>query len=202
MTARWPDKSRPIGFLLTIFTAGFPAFIYFAYDVVSPSIIALAGVGLLLARLATVPRDAEPIVFFGLMGGIVLLAVAVATGDKTMTLMYPTLVNASLMSLFAVTLWRPPSLAERLARMRGMEVSPEGVAYTRWVTGIWAIFFLFNGSIAGALALRGDIAIWAFYTGVLGYVMAGTLMAAELVFRRFYKARIARQARGADCMPQ
>jgi len=199
MISKWPDRSRLIGFLSTIFTAGFPAFVYFAYDVVSPSIIALAGVGLLLARLATVPRDTEPMVFFGLMGGIVLLAVAVATGDKTMTLMYPTLVNASLMSLFAVTLWRPPSLAERLARMRGMEVSAEGVAYTRWVTGIWAMFFLVNGSIAGALALRGDIAIWAFYTGVLGYVMAGVLMVAELVFRRFYKARIARRA---DCVTQ
>jgi uncharacterized membrane protein len=202
MTAGRPGKSRLIGFLSTIFTAGFPAFIYLAYDVVSPSVIALVGVGLLLARLATVSRDAEPVVFFGLTGGIVLFAVAIATGDKTMALMYPTLVNASLMLLFAVTLWRPPSLAERLARMRGMEVSPEGVAYTRWVTALWALFFLFNGSIAAVLAIRGDIAIWAFYTGVLGYVMAGTLMAAELVFRRFYKARIARQARDADCMPQ
>jgi uncharacterized membrane protein len=202
MTAGRPGKSRLIEFLSTIFTAGFPAFIYLAHDVVSPSVIALVGVGLLLARLATVSRDAEPVVFFGLTGGIVLFAVAIATGDKTMALMYPTLVNASLMLLFAVTLWRPPSLAERLARMRGMEVSPEGVAYTRWVTALWALFFLFNGSIAAVLAIRGDIAIWAFYTGVLGYVMAGTLMAAELVFRRFYKARIARQARDADCMPQ
>jgi uncharacterized membrane protein len=202
MTAGRPGKSRLIGLLSAIFTLGFPAFIFFAHDAVSPSVIALVGVALLLARLATVSRDAEPVISYGLIGGIVLLAIAAATGDRTAMLMYPTLVNASLMALFALTLWRPPSLAERLARMRGMEVSPEGVVYTRRVTALWALFFFFNGSIAGALAIWGDIAAWAFYTGVMGYVMAGALMAAELVFRRFYKARIARQARSADCMPQ
>ncbi len=202
MTARRPGKSRLIGLLSVIFTVGFPAFVFFAHDVVSPSVIALVGVVLLLARLLTVSREAEPIILLGLVGGIVLLAIAAATGDETAMLMYPTVINASLMALFAITLWRPPSLAERLARMRGMEVSPDGVTYTRWVTALWVLFFFLNGTIAAALAIWADIAVWAFYTGVLGYVLAGALMAAELVFRRFYKARIARRVESADCMPQ
>jgi uncharacterized membrane protein len=202
MTAKRPGRSRLIGLLSAIFTVGFPAFIFFAHDLVAPSIIALVGVALLLARLATVSRRAEPVVLVGLAGGAALLAIAAATGNETTMLLYPTLVNASLMGLFAVTLWRPPSLAERLARMQGMEVSPEGVIYTRRVTALWALFFFFNGAIAGVLAIWGDLAIWALYTGVFGYVMAGALMVTELVFRRYYKARIARRASSAECIPQ
>lgn len=202
MSARRPGTSRFIGLVSAIFTLGFPAFVFFAHDAVVPSVIALVGAGLLLARLTTVSRETQPIVIFGLTGGVFLLVIAAVTGDKTTMLMYPTLINASLMVLFAITLWRPPSLAERLARMRGMDVSPEGVTYTRWVTIVWALFFFLNGSIAAVLAVWGDIAIWAFYTGVLGYVMAGIVMAAELIFRRYYKARIARRVRSADCMPQ
>lgn len=202
MTEPRPGRSRLIGLFSAIFTVGFPAFIFFAHDVVAPAVIALVGVGLLLARLFTASRHAEPVVLLGLAAGAALLAVAAATGDQTTMLMYPTLVNASLAALFSITLWRPPSLAERLARMQGMEVSPEGVVYTRRVTAMWVLFFLINGSVAGVLAIWGDLATWAIFTGVLGYVMAGVLMAAELVFRRYYKARLARRAASADCVPQ
>jgi uncharacterized membrane protein len=200
MTAPDPGRLRWIAILSAIFTAAFPAFIYFGREFTTPSVIALTGALLLLARLLTLPRGTDRSRVAGLGCAIALLAVAAVSGMEILTLMYPTLVNASLMVAFAATLWRPPSLVERLGRAWGMKVDPRGAAYRKWVTAVWSLFFLLNGVIAAVLALRGDLATWAFYTGVLGYLMAGLLMAMELVVRHFYKARLARRSARADCL--
>ena len=73
-------------------------------------VAALLAARLLIAR----PRH-------GGLAGLALLAFAVLAmwRDDEFTLrLYPVLVNLTLLALFAWTLWRPPSLIERLARWR------------------------------------------------------------------------------------
>jgi len=192
---------RALLVLSVVFTAAFPAFIFFGRDIVSPAAIALAGAVILGARLFLLPRGASPGTTIAVMAGTAVLALAAVTGWGTYALLYPTVVNAGLMIVFGLTLWSPPSLAERLARLRGEPVSARGVVYTKWVTAMWTIFFFCNGTIAGILALRGDLAAWAFYTGILGYVLAAVLMGSELLFRRFYKARVLSRTENLDCLP-
>ena len=71
-----------------------------------------------------------------------------------------------------------------------MEMSPQGVAYTRVVTFIWCIFFVVNGSISAWLAFFGSTESWALYTGIYAYVAMGVLLGGEYVFRGFYQRKV------------
>lgn len=192
--------AKILAVLSVAFTVAFPALVYFGRDVTPPAVIALLGVVILATRLVTMPRGLGFGTSVPVLAGIVFLTVAGFHGKETLALLYPTLVNGFLMVIFGITLWRPPSLAERLARLHGTPVSEHGVVYTRWVTAVWAGFFFVNGLVAAFLALQGNVAVWALYTGFLGYLFAAALMGAELIFRRFYKARVRRRTRNVDCL--
>lgn len=103
--------------------------------------------------------------------------------------LYPVLVNAIMLSVFAGSLRRPPRIIERFARMADPHFSPAGVAYTRKVTWVWCVFFAVNGTIAASLALYGDWPLWVLYNGVVAYVAAGCLFAGEYLVRRRVRYR-------------
>jgi uncharacterized membrane protein len=105
--------------------------------------------------------------------------------------LYPALVNAVMLVLFATSLWRGPSVVERLARLRETDFPPAAVAYTRRVTQVWCGFFVVNGLIAAATALWASAAVWALYNGLLSYLAMGALMGGEWLVRRRVRGRIA-----------
>lgn len=124
------------------------------------------------------------------LAGALLLAVVTVWGNDWMPLkLYPVLVNAVMLGVFAYSLVTPPSLIERLARMKEPDLAPEGVLYTRRVTQIWCAFFLINGSIALATALWASAAVWSLYNGVIAYAMMGTLFGGEYLVRRRFILR-------------
>ncbi len=92
-------------------------------------------------------------------------------------------VNGSLLVLFGVTLLKPPSMAERLARLKEPDLPPHAVEYTRKVTMAWCVFFLVNGSIAAATSLWGSDAQWALYNGGIAYGLMGVFAGAEYLVR-------------------
>ena len=96
--------------------------------------------------------------------------------------------------LFAMSLWRGPSVVERLARLREPDFPPAAVVYTRRVTQVWCGFFVVNGLIAVATALWASTAVWTLYNGLLSYVAMGVLMGAEWLVRRRVRGRIAAEA--------
>src|SRR6266581_3424726 len=79
-------------------------------------------------------------------------------------------------------LWGPP-MVETFARLRGRELPDEEVVYCRVVTGLWCLFFAFNGGVTLWLALGATLARWTLYTGVVSYMLIGTLFTAEMVYR-------------------
>ncbi|MHC1481364.1 COG4648 family protein [Frateuria aurantia] len=97
---------------------------------------------------------------------------------------YPALVNLALALGFAASLHHGPSAIERLARLNESDLPPEAVAYTRKVTWVWLLFFIVNGSIAGALSQWGSLHWWALYNGGLTYLAMGLLFAGEYCLRR------------------
>jgi len=181
---KWPV----VGVLLALVTLAYPLIIYLSLGRLEPRWLALLLLGLALMRLV-VSRTA---VTWGFAAGALLLAIFSWAGNAWMPLkLYPVVVNAVLLALFAASLAYPPTAIERFARVREPELPPEAVAYTRRVTQVWCLFFIFNGTVALATALWASDAAWTLYNGLVSYCLIGTLMAVEWLVRRRMRARIA-----------
>ncbi|PIQ38454.1 MAG: hypothetical protein COW59_01690 [Lysobacterales bacterium CG17_big_fil_post_rev_8_21_14_2_50_64_11] len=121
-----------------------------------------------------------------------LVVVATLTNAALPLKLYPVLVNALMLILFAGSLWHPPSIIERWQRMKTPVLSDTGVAYTRKVTWVWCVFFVGNGGIALATALWGSDRVWMLYNGSIAYVLMGALYLGEWLLRR--RVQMARMA--------
>lgn len=125
----------------------------------------------------------EPVWRFTAVGALLLVIATFAFNDGLPLKLYPVLVNASLLALFAFSLWKPPTVIERIARFRHPDLPPEGVRWVTGVTKVWCAFFVLNGGIALWTALRASDAAWALYNGAIAYVLIGALLAGEWLLR-------------------
>ncbi|MGV8996667.1 MAG: hypothetical protein ACOH12_06955 [Parvibaculaceae bacterium] len=103
--------------------------------------------------------------------------------------LYPVFMNLTMLVAFAVTLRTPPTMIERFARITDPDLDDHGVAYTRKVTWVWIVFFVFNGSVALWTALYGTLWQWGAYNGGISYGLAGLLMGVEYVIRLIVRHR-------------
>lgn len=121
---------------------------------------------------------------------LVFAVLVIVSGESRWFRFYPVLVNASLLLLFGLSLWRGPPVVERLARLQDPELPAEAITYTRRVTQIWCVFFALNGLIAVYTALFSSLPVWAWYNGGIAYGLMGLLFAGEwLVRRRIMRAQ-------------
>jgi uncharacterized membrane protein/3-hydroxymyristoyl/3-hydroxydecanoyl-(acyl carrier protein) dehydratase len=145
--------------------------------------LAIVGVRVLLLgprRLAQYARSTWlPIAAAGTVAGV-----AASANSELALLSGPVLINLALLCVFGASLARQPVI-ERFARVQVEDLSPDEVAYCRRVTQVWCAFFLCNGLIALALALRGNLEWWAAYTGLVAYGLIGLLLAVEYVYRHW-----------------
>jgi len=124
----------------------------------------------------------------GLLGwlgpAVALLGVAaLLLRSSESVLYYPVLVNAVFLLAFAVSLFQPQTLIERLARRFDPELPPEGVRYTRKVTLAWCVFFVMNGGIAWWTTTQ-TMAVWTLYNGLIAYLAMGAMFGGEWLIRR------------------
>jgi len=125
------------------------------------------------------------------LGGTLLLFILAVWSNVLLPLkLYPVLVNAVLLGVFAYSLIFPPSMIERFARMQERDLPPEAIGYTRRVTQIWCVFFFVNGAIALVTALWATPATWTLYNGLIAYVMMGLLFVGEYVVRWHFKRQL------------
>ncbi|EON20099.1 hypothetical protein C265_09551 [Cupriavidus sp. GA3-3] len=159
----------------------YPVAVYVGLQYWPPRMVALLLVALLALRLAAVRHAGwRPLAL-----AAAALALAVFASGEAMPLkLYPALVNAVLLAVFGWSLWRPPSVVERIARLREPALPPSGVSYTRKVTVAWCLFFSVNGTLATGTALFASDRVWALYNGVIAYVLTGAMFAGEWLVRR------------------
>lgn len=93
--------------------------------------------------------------------------------------LYPVIVNAVMLLIFAWSLYAPPTIVERLARLQDPDLPAAGVLYTRQVTKVWCVFFIINGGLALITALWCSLTVWSWYNGLIAYLLMGMLMAGE-----------------------
>jgi uncharacterized membrane protein len=176
-----------------VLTVAYPLALWLLRGTVAPRWLALGLLGVGALRLAS--GGASLRATLALAGGTFALAGLALVLDVSWPLRwYPVLVNGSLLALFAATLVRPPSMAERLARLREPNLPQSAVRYTRKVTLAWCVFFAANGMIAAGTALWGTDAQWALYNGGVAYVLMGLFALAELLIRARVKRRDAEAA--------
>lgn len=178
---------------LGLLTLSYPIVIYLGLQHFSPRVMALALVALALLRAGT-SRQAGWRAMALLAGGLAL--VVMASGHALPLKLYPVLVNVAMLGVFGWTLRHPPSLVERLARLREPDLPPSGVAYTRRVTQAWCLFFVCNGTIAAITAFAASDRIWALYNGAIAYGLIGTMFAGEWLVRQRVRARGAENRHG------
>jgi uncharacterized membrane protein len=173
--------------LLGAATLTYPVLVYFVLQHHGARALVLPLALLALARLVF-RRE------WGWSAAIILLAMATQLFDRSLPVkLYPVVVSLGLLATFGFSLARPPSFAERIARIREPDLPPQAVAYTRRVTQAWCVYFIVNASIAGGIALWGSDRAWALYSGGIAYVAAGLLFAGEFLLRQ----RLRRKWRGA-----
>lgn len=115
---------------------------------------------------------------------------ALLSGTPDFLLYYPVAVNTGMLIIFGLSLFRPPPIIERLARLREPDLSPAGVAWTRKVTKVWCLFFVTNGAIALYTVLSDDLELWALYNGLISYIAIGCLLGGEYLARRLMMRRV------------
>ena len=125
------------------------------------------------------------------LGGTMLLFLVVVWSNVWLPLkLYPVLVNAALLVIFAYSLIYPPSIIERFARLRDPDLPAQAITYTRRVTQVWFVFFAINGAFALMTTLWASPAIWILYNGVIAYLIMGVLFAGEYVVRWHFKRQL------------
>lgn len=165
----------------------YPALVYVTLVYFEPRVLALLLLLMAVLRL----RSGQPLPGLHAAVGVALLlaVLALAWNHSLPAKLYPVAMNLLLLLLFATSLRHPPSIIERLARLREPELPAAAVAYTRRVTQVWCGFFVLNGSIALWTALAASDRVWALYNGLLAYLMMGLLFAGEWLLRQRLRSR-------------
>lgn len=172
----------------------YPFAIYFGAESFSPRYLVLLLLCLALVRwFGSTP-------FPGWLQGLWLAMVAILAAFSLWAdslyglLLYPVVINASLLLLFGASLWQEQSLVERLARLQDADLPAEAVSYTRKVTKIWCLFFFVNGCLACLTVWWGDRSIWLLYNGFIAYLLMGALALAEYAVRCRYQRRFRKRS--------
>ncbi len=158
----------------------YPLLVWAGLQWLSPAWLALGLMALVALRLKSVQGHHRAL----LMAVLVLLAWSLLSNQDWGIKLYPVAMNMGLLLVFAWSLWRPPSVIERLARLKGPVLDEQGVTYTRQVTLLWCGFFVVNGLIALATVLAGNDELWALYNGLVSYMLMGLLLGGEWLYRK------------------
>jgi uncharacterized membrane protein len=149
-------------------------------------LILICGLRLLALRFARSARLARAFgtsQFLMIGGAMVLALVSMWRGSHEAMLYYPVLMNAGMLLLFASSLVSPPTIIERIARIRHPDLPDRALPYLRRVTVAWCIFFVGNGAVALYTATLASFEAWALYNGLIAYLLIGAMFAGELLTR-------------------
>jgi len=120
------------------------------------------------------------------LGLVLLIGLAIVTGQRIVLLLLPMAVSLFLLGTFGWSLHVGPPIIERMARLVDPDLPDFCVPYCRKVTIAWCGFLAANGVCAALLALFGSFEWWALYTGLVAYLLLGIFFAAEFILRKLW----------------
>ena len=175
--------------IFTVIVVAYPIIVYFGLNHFEARMIALALIVIAVARLLTVGRWKQlaagtPQTYLIIAAMLLIGISAMASNSPVLLQYYPVCLNALMLALFGISLVRPPSIIEQIARAHDPELRPAAIPYTRKVTIVWCGYFAFNGSMALYTILGTSLDFWAIYNGFISYCLMGILIGGEILLRR------------------
>jgi len=171
--------------LLVLGGIAYPVCVFFFYDEVPFWCFPVVALILLFFRWQSIGRKVGKKGGLLSLGGALALILLFATLHPHLVAQaYPVVVSLLFAFLFGFSLLFPPTVVERIARIKTPELSEAGVRYTRRVTWIWFWFLVLNAGIAYGLALAGELRFWMLWTSFYSYVGMGCLFVGEFAFRK------------------
>jgi len=174
---------------LALALACYPLLVYFLLDRLAYGYLIIAFGGLLMLRILLMPGLDRTPTALGLCAVAVFCAIALLDQALTLLKLYPLLLNLGAAAYASYTLSHPPSAIERLSVLLGMQIQGPAVVYTRRLTMVWTGFFLLNAAVAAYTALLAPMSTWAWYNGLVSYVLIALLIALEYPVRLWYRKR-------------
>ncbi|MDY0873328.1 COG4648 family protein [Dongia rigui] len=168
-------------FAVTAFV--YPFLVYLLHERVSFFVFALGASLLLLLRACFASTGILALLRLPLVIAAGALAALSMVDAALAAKAYPALISLMIAALFANSLRRPPSLIERMARMREPDLSPSGQSYCRRLTWVWTAWLVANAAIAAGLAATHSLSLWALWTGLVSYLCTGMLFFGEMLVR-------------------
>ncbi len=174
--------------LRIVFLAGWPFAIYFGLKKYEPRHLAFLIVVILIFRKGSLGKlKALKILDWSVLATMLALAVGIYWSNSEMLLrLYPVVISLGLLTVFALSLFHPPTIIERIARTDHPDLSSEGIQYTTRVTQVWCVFFLFNAFAAAGTALFASREVWVLYNGFLSYLLIAIVFCSEWIVRQRY----------------
>ena len=180
---------KALQIVMSALLAGYPLLIYLGLETLPLRYLAGTLLGLFLVRLWLMGQTGlqflQHLTLPAASCGIILAGASLLMNSEQALLYYPVAVSLAGLSAFGLSLIRPPSMIECFARLSEEDLPDAAIAYTRTVTKIWCLFFVANGSIALLTVLHGDYGLWALYNGLLSYILMGSLLAGEWLYRKW-----------------
>lgn len=164
----------------------YPVLVYLGLTYSRISAVAVLLIAASIGRLILMHRSGRPLgasTPWISAGGILLAGTVLLRGSADAMLFYPSFVNLVLLVIFVHSLYAPPAIITRVAKIREPELSDRAIRYTRNVTLIWSIFFLLNGSISVWTAVWATAETWTLYNGLVAYLLIGMLIGGEWLVR-------------------
>jgi uncharacterized membrane protein len=181
----WPA----IGRLVFIGLLGlYPFVVYFGIRILPATFFALLLAVVVMLR-ATVVRAEERTMVLPVILLLFVYAVGAAIVGRTQALLYyPVLVNTLLCISFTLSLRAGNPIFLRIVRARGMPMSEHGPRYLTRLTSVWAFFFAMN-ALAALWTTTTTLKIWTLSNGLISYVLVGTLILCEWLYRIYYQRK-------------
>jgi uncharacterized membrane protein len=178
--------SRLFILALSCLVAVYPLIVLFGLEVVPVYYLGLFFVVLAVLRLwflrASIGVQVLPVILCAIL--ILVALYVVFSGQPVWFRFYPVAVNATLLGMFLLSLWRGPTIVERMARISNPQLPAVVIPYTRKVTILWCCFFLGNGLAAFYTAQWASFEIWGWYNGAVAYCLMGAVFVGEWFVRR------------------
>ena len=178
---------RILFILVSIVLILYPFAVYFGLQYFEPRFLGLILIVILILRISLLGRSIslkqlKPLISITIASGIMGLLI-ITFNDPLYVKLNPVIVNFTLLFLFGYTLIKPPSMIEVFARIKTPDLPENAVLYTRKVTQVWCMFFVFNIIVSSYTALYSSIKIWTLYNGLIAYLLMGILFAIEYAIR-------------------
>ena len=174
--------------LAATLVVAYPLLVYFGLQMFAPRLLVL--LLLLMAGLRWLAWNGEEkgFLLYWLAAIFLVVVATLLTGSNFGLLLYPVLMNLVFLTFFAISLYKPPTVVETIARKQQGDLPPEGIAYTRKVTIAWCLFFILNGCVALLTAFLSH-ETWVLYNGLIAYILMALLMGGEYLVRRRVMSR-------------